>query len=58
MCPACIASAAWIAAGVTSTSGLTALAAKLVGSKLAGSRLVGSKQTAQQASSKQTTKEK
>lgn len=33
MCPACIASAALVAAGVISTGGLTALAAKLLHSK-------------------------
>jgi hypothetical protein len=33
MCPACVASTAWIVAGVSSTGGLTALAAKLLRSK-------------------------
>ncbi len=33
MCPACVASAAWIVAGVTSTGGLTAFAAKILRSK-------------------------
>jgi hypothetical protein len=33
MCPACLAAAAWVAAGVISTGGLTAVAAKLVYSK-------------------------
>jgi hypothetical protein len=33
MCPACMASAVLMAAGVVSTGGLTALAAKVLGSK-------------------------
>ena len=33
MCPACIATAAWAVAGVTSTSGLTALVVKKVRAK-------------------------
>jgi hypothetical protein len=39
MCPACIASAALIVAGVMSTGGLTALAAKLLHSKNSAERL-------------------
>jgi hypothetical protein len=34
MCPACVASAALMVAGVMSTGGLTALAAKLLHSKI------------------------
>jgi hypothetical protein len=41
MCPACIASAAWVAAGVTSTGGLTALVAKVLRPKN-GAEKVGS----------------
>ena len=39
MCPACIASAALMVAGVMSTGGLTALAAKLLHSKNSAERL-------------------
>lgn len=39
MCPACIANAALIVAGVMSTGGLTALAAKLLHSKKSAQRL-------------------
>jgi hypothetical protein len=39
MCPACIASAALMVAGVMSTGGLTALAAKLLHSKNRAERL-------------------
>jgi hypothetical protein len=33
MCPACVASAAWVAAGVTSTGGFSAVVVKLLRSK-------------------------
>jgi hypothetical protein len=39
MCPACIASAALMVAGVMSTGGLTALAAKLLHSKNSAERI-------------------
>ncbi len=39
MCPACIASAALMVAGVVSTGGLTALAAKLLHSKKGEERI-------------------
>jgi hypothetical protein len=40
MCPACIASAAMMVAGVMSTGGLTALAAKLLRSKNSAKKLL------------------
>jgi hypothetical protein len=40
MCPACIASAALMISSVTSTGGLTALAAKLIRSKKKAERLL------------------
>jgi hypothetical protein len=33
MCPACVASAAWVVGGVVSTGGVSALAAKILGNK-------------------------
>ena len=44
MCPACMASAALMVAGVMSTGGLTALAAKLLHSKNSAER-ISSKET-------------
>jgi hypothetical protein len=36
MCPVCLASAAWMVGGVTTTSGLTALVVKIVRPKKGG----------------------
>jgi hypothetical protein len=33
MCPACVASAAWVVSGVVSTSGVSALAVRILGNK-------------------------
>jgi hypothetical protein len=48
MCPACIASAAWVAVGVTSTGSLTALAAKLLHSRQNAERISSEKEKAKE----------
>jgi hypothetical protein len=40
MCPACIASAAWAVAGVTSTGGLTALVVKKLRAKSGAKKIL------------------
>jgi len=48
MCPACIASAAWVAVGVTSTGGVTALAAMVLKSKKSTERISSEKEKAKE----------
>jgi hypothetical protein len=52
MCPACVASATWVALGVGSTGGLTALAAKILHPKR------GSETISSRSASEELTKEK
>jgi hypothetical protein len=47
MCPACVASAAWVALGVGSTGGLTALTAKILHLKK-GAEPISSKITSEE----------
>jgi len=45
MCPACIASAAWVAGSVMSTGGVAALAVKMVRGKKSGTNKSSTKET-------------
>jgi hypothetical protein len=58
MCPACVASAAWLAAGVTSTGGLTALVARVLRSKNDAESVVSVSGEDEERKHDQTIKEK